>query len=193
MQAAKKRPEELFWIATPEQILHKLYWEISQFKQACIDDEYVGGRNAVFNAFNCAITAVRCADRAWAFAGRDTRRALGEKFEFPVRGNRSDMTAFGDALEKHNRDFYICRRLANGSGYLRPRDQKEAIEAVVEQLPVPDEKFHVNFVIYDGDRTTPVAEVFERMLLFWERFYREYGLMSRSGGPLEPAPPEEGS
>jgi len=109
--------QEVFSLTTPHHMLNKLYWEAKQFRNACDDrsDDIYAYPNAGYIAFNCAVTALHCADWAWSAAEPDTRRELGNKLGFRVKGNKGDVIAFSDALEKLNRDFYICRQIANGS------------------------------------------------------------------------------
>ena len=65
---------------------------------------------------NCAVTAPHSADWAWSAAGPKTKTFLGKEFDFRVTGkDRHDVVAFCDALEEIDRDFYICRKLANGA------------------------------------------------------------------------------
>ena len=179
-----RRQREVFWLATPEQMILKLYWEIAQFKQSCKDDEHGGGRSSFFNAFNCAVTVVHCADRAWEASGRDIKQSLAARFGFTIKGNRTDLVAFCDAIELQNRDFYICRRVAKGANHLRQGDQAHPIDAIVEHVgPLTEGKYPFDFVVHDGPARLRVGDVFERMLLFWTDLYSELGyIKDRSGG-----------
>jgi hypothetical protein len=85
---------------------------------------------------NFAVTAAHCADWAWSAAGPETKTFLGKEFDFRVTGeDRHDVVAFCDALEEINRDFYICRKLANGAKHMRRGKQSHQVHALVEFSP----------------------------------------------------------
>jgi hypothetical protein len=85
---------------------------------------------------NCAVTAAHCADWAWSAAGPETKTFLGKEFDFRVTSeDRHDVVAFCDALEEINRDFYICRKLANGAKHMRRSKQSHQVHALVEFSP----------------------------------------------------------
>jgi hypothetical protein len=173
--------QEVFDLSTPQHMLDKLFWEVDLFKGGLDDPGVFGYRNSGFAAFNCAVTATHCADWAWSSAEQDTREALGVRFGFTVSGNeRSDAVAFFDALEKANRDFYICRKLANGAKHMRRGPQPHPVEAVVEfsrRSYETEGRYLVDFVVKDGEVTNLVSDVFSRMCDFWERLYRDIGYL----------------
>jgi hypothetical protein len=126
-------------------------------------------------------TAVHCADWAWSAAGPETKALLGNEFNFSVSGkDRKDVVAFCDALEKINRDFYICRRLANGAKHMRrgkqPHQVYASVEFSVRSFKV-EGRYLVDFVIKDGDSSFLAQDVFDGMFKFWERLYRRVGFI----------------
>jgi hypothetical protein len=175
-----KRLKEVFSLATPNHMLHKLYWEVSEFRKACLhqnEDSYSYAATG-YIAFNCAVTALHCADWAWSAAESDTQQKLGSHLGFRIRGNsKSDVTAFSDALERQNRDFYICRQIANGSKHMRREDPSHSIEVSVECSPrtLVENRYIVDFVIRDGDEKMLALTIFERICEFWTEQYRDLG------------------
>jgi hypothetical protein len=173
--------QEVFDLSTPQHMLNKLFWEVGLFKGGLDDPGLLGYRNSGFAAFNCAVTAAHCADWAWSSAGTETKTFFGKEFAFQVTGkDRSDVVAFSDALEKFNRDFYICRRLANGAKHMRRGRQPHPIHALVEFSPRSYEaegRYLVDFVIKDGENCYLAADVFDRMCDFWEQLYRRVGFI----------------
>jgi hypothetical protein len=173
--------QEVFSLSTPENMLHKLLWEVGLFKDSLDDRGLFGYRNSGFAAFNCAVTAAHCADWAWSAAGPETKTLLGNEFNFGLTGkDRSDVVAFCNALETINREFYICRRLANGAKHMRRGKQSHQVHASVEFSPRRSEvegRYLVDFIIKDGEATVLATEVFDRMCNFWERLYRRVGFI----------------
>jgi hypothetical protein len=173
--------QEVFVLSTPQNMLDKLFWEVRAFNGGTDTEDLFGYRNSGFAAFNCAVTALHCADWAWSAGGPETKSFLAEKFKFNISGNdRSDVIAFSDALEKADRDFYICRRLANGAKHMRRGAQPHSVHAAVEFSPRSYEtegRYLVDFVVKDGDVTMLVSDVFARMCEFWERLYRQVGFI----------------
>lgn len=173
-----KRQKEVFFISTPQAILIKLEWEISEFERSCLPEvqsELAGLRTAAFHAFNCAVTALHCADWAWNAAGADTKRRLADKFGFSLKSrDRSNLSAFIEALDKSNRDFYICRRIGNGSKHLGV-DKKHPITADLEFAPESTalKKYLLDFVILDGETKHFAMDVFKRLCKYWRSLFIE--------------------
>ena len=81
-----KPPKEVFALATPQHMLTKLAWEIDKFERALAAEGREDGdfQSACYFAFNCAVTALHCADWAWSSAGEETRAQLARDFKFEI-------------------------------------------------------------------------------------------------------------
>jgi hypothetical protein len=174
--------QEVFLLATPGHMLQKLFWEVRQFKTSLADtDGVLPNVDPCYSAFNYAITALHCADWAWSAAGPESKDYLGNTFSFSVTGNdREDLLAFSDALGKQNRDFYICRQIANGSKHMRRGPRPHSVHAALEFTQWSDDPQRVrlfDLVIRDGDKIFSAAEIFHRMAEFWEQLYRNVGFL----------------
>jgi hypothetical protein len=191
MSADEKPPKEVFALATPRQMLCKLGWEIDQFKRA-LDalnaQESYAFAAACYCAFNCAVTALHCADWAWSSASESTRETLAKDFNFTRKADdQKDPTAFCAAIEHKNRDFFACRRIANGSKHMFLRKPGHPIAAQIiysattENLEQPI--YTVDFIIRDGDESSSALDVFQRMFEFWRGVFERVGFI-RLDDPL---------
>jgi hypothetical protein len=54
--------QEVFVLSTPQHMLDKLFWEVRAFNGGADTEDLFGYRNSGFAAFNCAVTALHCAD-----------------------------------------------------------------------------------------------------------------------------------
>ena len=175
------RLQEVFSMATPLHMLLKLHWEAGQFRRFIEErsDSPFAFRDTGFVAFNCAITAFHCADWAWSAAGQCGRDRLSDAFAFKASGSRSEIT-FYDALEKANRDFFICRQIANGSKHMRRGKRNHPIAVSVEysaERSEREDRYCVDFVIMDGSTKLLAVDVFDRMARFWSDLYFNLGFL----------------
>jgi hypothetical protein len=175
--------KEVFLLATPHHMLSKLAWEIRQFERALADHQQLGSfGTASYCAFNCAVTALHCADWAWSSAGKETQADLAREFKFKLEANeRSNLVAFCDAIERQSRDFVACRRIANGSKHMRLERKDHPVSASVEYSPRGEKMeppvYTVDFLIRDGQESSLALDVFRRMFEFWRDLFERVGFI----------------
>jgi hypothetical protein len=188
-----KPPKEVFALATPQHMLTKLAWEIDKFERALAAEGRKDGdfQSACYFAFNCAVTALHCADWAWSSAGEETRAQLARDFKFEITANeRKNITAFCDAIGENSRDFFACRLIANGSKHMLLQQKDHPIQAEIEysargenlEQPI----YTVDFLIRDGEVSSLALDVFWRVFEFWRDLFERVGYIEPrfvEGGP----------
>jgi hypothetical protein len=165
-------------------MLVKLHWEIDQFEKAVrgLGVEDGAFQAAAYGAFNCAVTALHCADWAWSSAGESTRIELARMFTFELkRDQQKNLTAFYEALGKHSRAFFACRLIANGSKHMVLRKSEHPIEAAIEYSArvanLPNPIYMVDFIIRDGEKSSHAVEVFREAFEFWGSVFETVGFI----------------
>jgi hypothetical protein len=118
----------VFALATPGDVLSKLWWEIDQLRKSLSTQSDDGAHAPAYHAFNCAITAWHMADWIWQIAAAQDRIYLLSEFALsPTGENQRDFSLFTRALMARYRVLHICRQLATGSKH-----------KLVERHPDPD-------------------------------------------------------
>jgi hypothetical protein len=183
-------PDHVFLLGTPSDVLHKLHWELSQFKkELVVESEKIGFAHAsAYHAFNFSVTAWHRADWVWEASTpqfrEDILRRLG-KIGLGRRGN--DFQCFQTAIREKSRAIHICRQLATGSKHMTVRQypdptvraemrwNPEATTAGKLRAGDPVVKYSYQLVIWDDDVPRPAVEIFEDALRSWKSFLQDWG------------------
>jgi hypothetical protein len=174
------RPENVFVMSQPADMLAKLSWENAQFQKIMSSQHYQPGAMifAGYQAFNCALTAWHCADWAWGYADEEAKQHLARRYSLPLKkSDRTNREAFFDAVCAESRDLEICRHIANSSKHLKlDRSDDRGFRALAADTVYrssPDKKLIDIFELLVIDRDQPVrlADVFSRALAYWGALY----------------------
>jgi hypothetical protein len=187
-------PKNVFVLATPQNMLEKLHWELRQFRKTISDqrEDFAAILDAGYRAFNCAVTAWHCADWAWGYADRHIKSTLADRFSLTLSGrDRTDREHFFDAVCKQSRDLQICRDIANSSKHLKldkPVERGFWSEVAYSDGAGGIGYSHFALMIEDSERggQMPLDRIFERAFDYWEQLYGTIGYTeARYIGPRE--------
>lgn len=180
------RPENVFVMSRPADMLAKLSWENAQFQKIMRRQQSQPGSMifAGYQAFNCAVTAWHCADWAWGYADDEAKRRLAKRYSFSLKSSdRKNREAFFNAVCAASRDLEICRHIANSSKHLkldRPDDRGfRALAANAVYRASPDAELIDIFelLVIDHDQPVRLADIFSRALEYWSDLYRSPDLI----------------
>lgn len=182
-------PKQVFALATPAHVLHKLWWEIGQLKRSLDpDDEYRISGDAIYHAFNCAITSWHISDWIWESFGPAERASLARRFSQSFDATSKDaLIKFQDLLREKHRPLHICWQIATGSKHknIRKPDPLIAVEetwinqsqAGLMRAGQPLGWHRQHLLIYDGDKKLAALDVFNEAADRWEDELRTAGLL----------------
>jgi hypothetical protein len=121
------RPE-VFVLANPVDVLHKLRWEIDQLKKALVETpEKIAYTHArAYHAFNCSVTAWHLADWVWQDSTLDRHALILEQLGCKdAAASKSAFGSFRKAIITKCRALHICRQVATGSKHMIVRDHPD--------------------------------------------------------------------
>jgi hypothetical protein len=170
-------------------MLEKLRWEVEQLKRSLEPDErYRISGDAIYHAFNCAITSWHITDWVWESLGFSQREQLVRRLNglFDVEAKES-ISKFQSLLRDKHRPFHICYQIATGSKHknIRKPDPMIRVEEVwVNQSQAglmragqPLGWHRQDLIIYDREKRLRAAEVFEEAIHCWNSEFRSWGFL----------------
>ncbi|WP_041809779.1 hypothetical protein [Rhodopseudomonas palustris] len=182
-------PKQVFGLATPADVLLKLYWEIAQLKKALEpSDDYRIEGTAIYHAFNCGVTSWHISDWAWEALSKSYRQEL-------VRSQGNDLSVdsqkalykFQELIREKHRPLHICWQIATGSKHrnIRNPDPLIRVEEVWINQSVAGRMragqplgWHTQeLFVYDGGEREPALDVFERAANCWAEELRSWGFL----------------
>ena len=187
-------PDKVFSLSTPEQMLRKLHWEITNFGRAIdVEGTTVESLNApAYWAFNCAVTAWHIADWVWLTVPEPQRDQL---FPGCHTGRKDTLTAFQVSLQAASPPVLICRHVATASKHMemtRHVDPSITVDTVwtKQAARFGATRFGDPFATYTSVLTVshegtdrPAIEIFKEAFGFWQSFLEGHGLAEPSSPP----------
>jgi hypothetical protein len=182
-------PKQVFALATPADMLNKLYWEISQLEMALKPDEHyrISG-TATYNAFNCAITSWHISDWVWETFGAVEREHLIRRFGATFNVKRKDaLEKFQKLLRDQHRTLLVCWQIATGSKHKNMRQPDPLIEvaevwinqsqAGLMRAGQPLGWHRQHLMVRDGEEKIEAQKLFKHSADIWDREFRSWGLL----------------
>jgi hypothetical protein len=159
--------EKTFGLESCRDMLAKLEWEITRFKDARPDDV----ETLIYVAFNAAVTAWQLCEWVWADLGSEQRTDLG----LPT------LRALQDKARSESRAVHICRQIATASKHTQvtvaPDPNVETTtSATGVDAQADDEAINLIFAatwvlkVRDHGQTILAIDLFERALSYWTTF-----------------------
>lgn len=124
-------PGQVFALATPDHMLHKLYWEIKQLEISLGTEHKLAFAHApAYHAFNCAITAWHISDWSWESADVEQRALIASRLGFSLSASaKGALEIFQAALRARYRSLHLCWQIATGSKHMNIRKPDPAVKA----------------------------------------------------------------
>jgi hypothetical protein len=182
-------PKQVFALATPMDMLDKLFWEIEQLKRSLEpDDQYRISGVATYHAFNCAITSWHITDWVWESFGPQERQHLADRLDGDFDAAAKDaLVKFQDALRAKHRCLHICSQIATGSKHKNIRRPDPVIkveetwvnqsQAGIMRCGEPLGWHRQELIIYDDEKKRRAVDVFEDSADCWDRNLRSWGFL----------------
>ncbi|MDH2384820.1 hypothetical protein [Bradyrhizobium sp. CER78] len=170
-------PSNVFALATPYHLLHKLYWEIEQLRSSLASKRSLAETHApAYHAFNCAVTCWYLTDWVWESAEDYQRELMCSTYETKLK----TVEDFQAAMRTRHRSLYVCWQIANGSKHFRLRktDPQIKTDQVWEYRPARAGRtragqkagsYVYRLSLTDGDQRREALEIFEDAVNVWER------------------------
>lgn len=123
-------PKEVFGLATPSALFRKFAWERDRLQIALApENNNFPQQEALYIAFNCAVTAWHMADWVWHCANDQQRSTLEGSLSFKRTGDeRESLRAFQRALGDKLPQLAACREFANGSKHFKLDKPKDGFQ-----------------------------------------------------------------
>jgi len=171
-------PASVFALATPQHMLTKLSWEISQLRDSLSPrgDDFVWPLTPAYHAYNCAVTAWHLVDWTWCTADAELREQMGHKYQFAFPASeRKGLERFADSITQDCRALHVCRVIANGSKHMKVGKPDPNVEAQIKWVNEPS--FLQLPYVADGDENRAALEVFEETFRYWQRLFSSFGFI----------------
>ncbi|RJF70203.1 hypothetical protein [Rhodopseudomonas palustris] len=186
----------VFGMNHPQQMYVKLGWELNALMRSMsVWKDNEAAPEALFHAFNTAITAWHISDWLWQYQP-DARSRIATKFEFVFEetptGIKRGLERFQDAVVLHCDELRVCREVATGSKHMRKTKTDPNIKAQAVWSKVVDPAgfakpgdLVMSLRIKNKDKETDAELAFIEVFSFWERLMTELGIFTRDAKLLD--------
>lgn len=180
----------VFGMDHPQQMYVKLAWELNALMASMsVWKDNEAAPEALFHAFNTAITAWHISDWLWQYQP-GIRKQLATKFQFVFEetstGIKKGLGKFQEAIVLHCNELRVCREIANGSKHMRKTKTDPNINAQAVWSKVVDPAgfakpgdLVMSLRVTNKDKETDAELAFIEALGFWEKLMTELGVFAK--------------